>query len=100
MSFIYKDYELANGTLFKKGMKTSHLLHTPPYSNSPAIDADNVWDKYSKDVERIVFMVEEKQGGKVFSIDKETFELRKQVIDFGFGRQYAMPLEFWRVANL
>lgn len=97
---IYKDYKLKGGVLSKTKMKSNHLLYKPPYSGTPAIDAWNVWLPHRHDISLIKFTVKYDNGDKeTFQVDKATFEEHRDVIDLGFGTQYALSRSYWTISK-
>lgn len=87
---LFKDYFLMGGVLVKVNMNDSkHLLWSK--GGVPCIDA-NLWDSYKDKITKIYFKT---RKGKIFKTTKETFEENKKFIDFGFGGQYYINLEYY-----
>jgi hypothetical protein len=90
---VYKSYYLTEaGSLVKNIKENKHLLWKE--GGVPCIDADNVWDKYQDKIENISIATDK---GRVFVVSKETFNNNKEVLGYGFGRQYFIPLAKWSV---
>lgn len=91
---VFKDYQLIGRRLYKFGLKEkSHLMWK--YGGTPAIDA-TVWENHKGDIEEITFKTDK---GRTFKIDRQTFDQNKEEINFGFGRQFAVPKEFWFISG-
>lgn len=87
-----KDYFLENGVLIKSNMDDKkHLLWSK--GGVPCIDA-TLWDRYKDQIMKIHFTTRSK---RTFDVSKAVFDLNKQVLDFGFGRQYWIEKEFWNI---
>ena len=90
---IYKDYQLIGDTLIKFDVDDQkHLLWK--FGGVPCIDAENVWDKHKDKIKKITIRTKK---GRLFKIDGNDFEAFKQVVDFGFGKQYYADLQMWDV---
>lgn len=90
--FIKKDYQLNNGVLFKTGLvEAKHLMWS--LGGVPCVDAD-LWDAFNDRTDRIEFHTNKQ---RTFSVDKETFEVNKKVLDKGFGRQYYIDKDKWTI---
>ena len=78
---------------FKKYVKGSkHQLRQPP---AWAIDA-HAFDTEIKPLSKI-FTVKDTETGQEYYCSIETFDRLKGVIDRGFGRQYFLTLNHWKV---
>jgi len=91
MSYIYKNYMLIGDVLYKIGIDDNkHLLWK--FGGVPAIDADNVWDKYKMMIKKIVIKTKK---GRSFRISADVFDKNKKEINLGFGRQYYVEKDLW-----
>jgi len=90
---LYKDYQLVGDTLFKFNVDDNkHLIWK--FGGVPCIDASNVWDRYGKLISKIIIRTKK---GRLFKIDRKTFDTNKQEIDFGFGKQYYVDKDLWEI---
>lgn len=86
------DYFLRAGILMKEKIDDKkHLLFI--YGGTPAID-EQIWNDNEDKIKKIRIKTKK---GKIFKTDKDTFNRNKELINLGFGNQYAMPIEFWTV---
>ena len=94
--YIYKDYQIINGTLYKVDLDDSrHLMWQ--FGGVPCIDADNVWERHKHEIDEIVIRTKK---GRFFKINAFDFEQHKEVIDFGFGRQYYVKKDKWEFRDV
>ncbi len=90
---VFKDYYLTkSGLLYKSDMDDKHLMGK--FGRVPCIDADNVWDRVKGKVNDLKFST---RKGKEFRTTRDVFEKHKEEFNFGFGRQYYIPREFWEI---
>ena len=91
---IYKDYFLTSTkVLVKQGLKEKkHLMWQ--FGGVPCIDADNVWEKWKGEIDMVRFVTDE---NTIFEINKRDFDSKKKEIDYGFGRQYYVEAEGWKI---
>lgn len=76
---------------YKQVVGSKHIMHTPP---AIAIDAE-LYDLYRDQFE--VIRVKDTETGRVYQIGAWVFDTYRVVIDRGFGKQYACPLQYWQV---
>lgn len=82
------------GFAFLKSIKESkHLLFS--FGGVPALDAVS----FDANKDKIAEIKIKTDKGRTFSCSKETFDLYKKEIDYGYGRQYVLPLDKWEVAE-
>jgi hypothetical protein len=93
MTFVNQyGYQVVLRKLCRYGLDESrHLLHQ--YGSVPCIDAET-WEKHRGEIDEIYIRT---QRGKVFRANAGVFERMKEEIEFGHGRQYFMPIEYWNV---
>jgi len=84
-------YGSLNLGVFRKFVNSQrHMLLLPP---AWAIDAD-VWDEIKDTTHEIRLM--DKVTRITYRVDAETFNHYKWELDRGYGRQYALLLEYWK----
>lgn len=95
MTILKKDnkvFGVLDGKIFKKKIdENKHLLWSK--GGIPALDKDT-YEAYKKRFFQIEIAT---TSGRIFRISREAFEESKQVVDYGWGEQYIVPLEKWEI---
>lgn len=91
---LWKNYQLNASVLMKFGVDESkHLLHSK--GSVPTIDAE-LWEANKDKIGRIYIRTTK---GRRFKADARVFEREKQVIDFGYGKQYWIDKMLWDISG-
>ena len=85
--------KVVGSTFVKIINEAKHLLWSK--GGVPCIDA-STWYAISPRVE----WIEVRGARRRFVIAKDVFDSQKQEIDFGYGKQYFVSLEYWSVSEL
>lgn len=94
MGKLYKDYHLIGDRLYKFNVKEErHLLKN--FGGVPAIDA-GLWEKYKGKLSGITIKT---NHARTFKVDTVTFDNNKIEINYGFGPQYVLPLNKWKITS-
>lgn len=84
---------MVNGHLIKTGLKEkTHLLWS--LGGVPALDAE-MWNTHSPQVKTIQIHTDK----RLFTVDANTFNLNKESVDYGYGKQYVLPKQYWNIIN-
>jgi hypothetical protein len=94
MRYIFKDYRLEEGILSKTNINESkHLLWRE--GGVPCLDS-NLWDTFNSKIQTIVIKTNK---GRTFQVSADVFHQNKRNMNLGFGRQYYIPKNLWKITE-
>jgi hypothetical protein len=85
---------LTNNRLIKTAHGPYHMLQSPPSWSFDAFAYDSNRRKFSKVV--VVYWF----TGQMYSISANDFDSHKKELDWGYGRQFYVPLKFWDTSDI
>jgi len=89
---LFKDYHLYGNCLTKIGInERKHLIWK--FGGIPAIDA-GVWNAHRPRIQEIFIRTDK---GRSFAIHADDFDQHKRLINLGYGNQYVVDKELWRI---
>lgn len=85
---------ISNKRLIKTAYGPQHMLQSPP---SWAFDAIGYESNRSKfDVVIVIYW----HCGLIYTVSADEFDANRREIDWGYGRQYYLPLKYWRTSAI
>jgi len=86
--------KVVNNVFQKYCQEGKHFLHR--FGGVSVIDAA-LWDSVKNRVHTIQIFTDK---GREFTVERNEFEAWKLILDYGYGRQYYIPLDKWRVRQI